>query len=60
VAAANRALKPLLRLFANAPRAPQYIEYDLVVDADGEYRWVTSDVDRWIRKAIASANKRGH
>jgi hypothetical protein len=60
LAAADRALAPLLQLFANAPNRPACIEYNLVVDADGGYRWVMDDVDRLIRKAIASAGKNQH
>jgi hypothetical protein len=57
LAAADKALAGLAEVFANAPDRPRYIAYDLVVDADGGYRFVMDDVELLIRKALASANR---
>jgi len=57
LAAADKALEGLWEVFANAPSRPAYIEYDLVVDENGEYKWAQNEVDLMIRKAIAAAGK---
>jgi hypothetical protein len=56
-AAADRALSGLWDIFANAPKPPAHIKYDLVVDENGTYRWAQNDIDLMIRKAMAAARK---
>ena len=46
--ACDRALARLAKVFANAPKPPAHIKYDLVVYENGEYRWAQNDVDLMI------------